>query len=581
MEICNVNRFYGHSHIIKEYCGYSQKEPIPLAIHHGVSRNQLTLQHEHFSEPLFDYWIFSDYIKSNAIKHLGISADSLHLLGSPFAYLTRLLKIDENTNQERHGTIAFPEHSLPSNVITDKYKKYAEEIAALPSKYHPITVSVHPHDIKLNHHRTFLDCGLEVITCGDSSPFQINYLHNFIHFSKNKKYVTANSWSSACCYCMYLGLKLFITGSKPTYSNMKEYEMDDTSQRELQNICNQFSIDALPGFMSNDEQLKFAQQNLGHDHLLPPVALLEYLNEIRSSRLYIDTIKPIFEIHSKHIANQMKPSGPMIPLISDSTVSPNPQKSSFIPQLLDKAILYSKRIDSMTQLPNVSMVCISSINLPACIRALYISQIHFCYKEIILFTSEDITDDQIKFFPNLKITKIPPINSTADYSRFVMSELADHIDNDHCLIIQEDGFILNESNWNIAFLEQDYIGAPWPEVLELMNNDGSIGQIMKMDKSRVGNGGFSIRSRKLMEASALLDIDSLRLPTMSEDLIICHFLHDWFVSQGITFATLDLARTFSYESNIPDLKNNMETSFGFHGKHNKQIAESHLEAKFF
>ena len=561
MEICDVNRFYGHAHIIKEYCAYPHNEPIPLSIQHGVARNRLMLFHDHFEEPLFDYWIYSERNRNSSIKHLGISESNLHLLGSPFAYLTRLINFEETPIDKREGTIAFPEHSIPSNTIIGKYQKYAEELVSLPSEYHPITVSVHPHDIKLDNHQAFIDCGLEVITCGDASPLQSNFLHNFIHFIKDKRYVTSNTFNSACCYCMYLGLRLFILGSKSQYnspSQKQDFRIDDADREDLKTICDRFSIEALPSYISNEKQRNFAQKNLGHDYLLSPSKLLDYLNDIRTSREYINKIKPLFDIYSQKIVKQLRPSGPMAPI----------QKHFNSKYSLDNSIKDSKVANSKINLPNVSMVCISSIKIPECIQALYISQIHFSFKEIILFTSDVVTDEYIKILPDLKIKNIPIINNTNDYSRFVMSELVDHVSSDYCLIIQDDGFILNENNWNPAFLDHDYIGAPWPATLNLANTDKSFEQDIAMKQNRVGNGGFSIRSRKLMETSALIDTNNLNLPTISEDLIICHFLYDWFINQGIKFAPLDLAVEFSFESKIEDYDNDIRKTLGFHGKHN-------------
>src|SRR5262245_61590852 len=73
-----------------------------------------------------------------------------------------------------------------------------------------------------------------------------------------------------------------------------------------------------------------------------------------------------------------------------------------------------------------------------------------------------------------------PIRSLQEYSEFCIKELAKHMIRKHCLIVQEDGYIIRPHLWNPLWLNFDYIGAPW--------GDGV-----------VGNGGFSLRSRRLME----------------------------------------------------------------------------------
>ena len=56
------------------------------------------------------------------------------------------------------------------------------------------------------------------------------------------------------------------------------------------------------------------------------------------------------------------------------------------------------------------------------------------------------------------------------------------------LIIQHDGFILNHKAWDNEFLNYDYIGAP----VYWMGNK----------LIEVGNGGFSLRSKKLLKIIA-------------------------------------------------------------------------------
>ena len=55
------------------------------------------------------------------------------------------------------------------------------------------------------------------------------------------------------------------------------------------------------------------------------------------------------------------------------------------------------------------------------------------------------------------------------------------------LLIQWDGYVVNPEAWDPAFLGCDYLGAKW-----YWHDDGM----------RVGNGGFSLRSRRLLDALA-------------------------------------------------------------------------------
>ena len=58
-----------------------------------------------------------------------------------------------------------------------------------------------------------------------------------------------------------------------------------------------------------------------------------------------------------------------------------------------------------------------------------------------------------------RIVNIPQIKSIAEYSKFIVKDLANYFDTTHVLIIQWDGFIINPDKWTDDFLRYDYIGA--------------------------------------------------------------------------------------------------------------------------
>lgn len=80
--------------------------------------------------------------------------------------------------------------------------------------------------------------------------------------------------------------------------------------------------------------------------------------------------------------------------------------------------------------------------------------------------------------------KIQPLNSLIAYSVFMLKDFYKYIDTERCLIVQRDGWILNPQSWNPEWLKNDYT-APL---------------FMQMD--RVGSGGCSLRSKRIMEAAS-------------------------------------------------------------------------------
>lgn len=139
------------------------------------------------------------------------------------------------------------------------------------------------------------------------------------------------------------------------------------------------------------------------------------------------------------------------------------------------------------------------------------------------------------------------ISSIEEYSRFVIQDLHNYIVSNHCLIFQYDGFIVNPENWDFNFLKYDYIGAVWPDRCWNKIN-------------RVGNGGFSLRSKKLMEFCSKLNHDE----PMNEDEMICVKFYDQLVSSQYLIAPPEVACKFSLE-NSTEYNDDLSKAFGFHG----------------
>jgi hypothetical protein len=137
--------------------------------------------------------------------------------------------------------------------------------------------------------------------------------------------------------------------------------------------------------------------------------------------------------------------------------------------------------------------------------------------------------------------------SVEDYCKFLMKDLFEYIDTDFVLLQQWDSWILNPQLWTNEFLNYDYIGAPWP----IYWND------IGTPERQVGNGGFSLRSKKLLDTLSVADF-----PTHHpEDVVICRDQRPWLEDMGVRYAPIDLARRFSYEcGDAPE-----GGSFGFHG----------------
>ena len=165
-------------------------------------------------------------------------------------------------------------------------------------------------------------------------------------------------------------------------------------------------------------------------------------------------------------------------------------------------------------------------------------------------------------YPDIEYVSIPPLNSVDDYNEIIFQDLHKYFETSHCLIVQSDSFVVNSNLWKEEFLEFDYIGAPWSNKIQLNPN-----LVLHLEKNTVGNGGFSLRSRKLVETTAKINFNSLKFPIKSEDIIICHYFYREMIDNGICFAPPKLAAQFSIESLDNLYGQDINSVFGFHGKH--------------
>ena len=146
----------------------------------------------------------------------------------------------------------------------------------------------------------------------------------------------------------------------------------------------------------------------------------------------------------------------------------------------------------------------------------------------------------VERFSSVEYVQAPPIKTTKDYSHFLLTGLRQYVPSSHVLIIQWDSFIIHPELWTDDFLKYDYIGAVWPHHPE----------------TPVGNGGFSLRSVKLL--------DALISPHISkhhpEDICICIDNRERLEKEfDIRFAPTAVAEKFAVE------RGDWYPAFGFHG----------------
>lgn len=136
-----------------------------------------------------------------------------------------------------------------------------------------------------------------------------------------------------------------------------------------------------------------------------------------------------------------------------------------------------------------------------------------------------------------------------DWNHYIFYNLWKHVDTEFCLLVHEDGFVVNPALWRDEFLHYDYIGSPWPMNVAIAIQGGREQELV-----RVGNS-VSIRSKRLLELPSKLQIPWRRFNNDSnEDTAICAHYRKYFTSCGMTFAPVELAVHFGRELEVPEGK---------------------------
>lgn len=167
------------------------------------------------------------------------------------------------------------------------------------------------------------------------------------------------------------------------------------------------------------------------------------------------------------------------------------------------------------------------------------------------------------------------------YSTFVMHCLHTYIDTDFCLIVQDDGWVLDGNNWRDDYYTYDYIGG--------ITHAGLVGNTLHLgfewvnhkDPILVLNGGFSLRSKRLLEAPSkygIVQTYSEEIHIWNEDIQFSCLKRGVFESLGFKYAPNSVAKYFSMEHIAPKFHDDMDFSklLGHHSTSRKLIRDNEI-----
>ena len=198
----------------------------------------------------------------------------------------------------------------------------------------------------------------------------------------------------------------------------------------------------------------------------------------------------------------------------------------------NRSCTVSYGLNAMTlKLPDVTLVAIDSVTPDLTRESLKDSLDIIDPADVVVFS------DSLLLPEGLRVRSSP--SSFENVAQILWYEVPKFVKTSHFLLVQWDGWVIDEYSWNDDWLRYDYIGAPW-----------------WYKEKNVGNGGFSLRSTNLMR---YLTYNKEKFPVAHpEDDVLCRQYRDQLPS--FKWAPGFEALRFSFERISPPT-----STFGFHG----------------
>ena len=194
----------------------------------------------------------------------------------------------------------------------------------------------------------------------------------------------------------------------------------------------------------------------------------------------------------------------------------------------------------MLNLSNITLLCVETRDPELAHWAIDRCLAGTRFAKVVLITNLSLVKNKRA---DIEYVQALAIRTTKDYSDLLLMGIDQYVVGSHVLIIQWDSFITHPNLWRNEFLSYDYIGSVWPH----------------HPQTPVGNGGFSLRSVKLLQAIK----HSGFIKRHPEDYCICVDNKDFLEKEcGIQFAPSEVAEQFSVE------RSEWHDAFGFHGLFN-------------
>lgn len=207
----------------------------------------------------------------------------------------------------------------------------------------------------------------------------------------------------------------------------------------------------------------------------------------------------------------------------------------------------------MKKLPDVTLLAISSDRVESNVKALEHSMklMEFGAVKFLSHRKPEYLPEGIQF------EECAELKCIRDFDYYAFKELGKHVTTSHALMIQDHAYLLHTDVWRDEFLNFDFCGALWEPRMEFLSPSS-------FTLARLGNGGFSLRSKRIMDLPKKLDLPLVEdRGYTNDDGQINVYWRKTMLENGIVYPEPWEIADFAYENDTPE-NLEIEKYLGFH-----------------
>lgn len=203
---------YSFGKYIRQYGYYPKFLPLAIYTDHGPARlNGPPYKHElEATAPVMFY-----HSPESVKIWKSFSKKPCFILFSPFVFYRRKNNIVRSN--DANGTIVFVNHVTEVVKDISDMQVYINQLKDLPQKFQPVSVCLHPTDIKQGRYKIFMCNNISVYTAGAGNSK--HFAERFYNILKKFKFASSNLVGSSMFYSVEMGIPFFVYGNKPKNVN--------------------------------------------------------------------------------------------------------------------------------------------------------------------------------------------------------------------------------------------------------------------------------------------------------------------------------------------------------------------------